>query len=1135
MDLIKFLQELTIQGWQLWSEGERLRYRAPQEESTELVLSQLKEHKREILELLHAQPNILEVYPLSYGQRALWFLWQLAPDSGGYNISFAARIRSLVDVQVWGQVFQELRERHPILCSTFPNLNQEPIQQVHQNKELDFLQINASSWSEEELQEKLLETHYYPFTLDKEGVMRVRWFTRSEQEHILMLTIHHIAWDGWSMELSVAELSKLYQAKISGEKVSLSTLKYSYKDYVYWQREMLNSAKGEKLWKYWQQKLAGELPELNLTTDRQRPPIQTYNGASYSFSLPQQLSQELRELASIEGVTLYMILLATFQVLLYRYTSQEDILVGSPTLGRGKADFASIVGYFVNPIVLRANLSGELTFKGFLNQVRHTVLEAIAHQDYPLALLVEKLQPLRDPSRSPIFQVMFTLIKLQTEAEGLNLSLGATQSQLDWSGLELETLAMPSQEGVFDLSLEVVEKSSQMLVFLKYNTDLFERETIVRMGDHFQTLLEGIVTNPEQSVKQIPIMSATEQKQLAIDWNKTSIEYPSNQCIHELFEEQVKCNPQGVAVVFENQKLTYEELNCRANQLAHYLQTKGVKPEVLVGICMERSLEMVVGLLGILKAGGAYVPLDPNYPSERLAYMLSDAAVSLLVTQDSLVDSFLEYQTDVVCLDSDWEVISSHTQENPVIEVKPNNLAYVIYTSGSTGKPKGVAIEHNSPVSLCYWAKDIFTIKQEDGVLASTSICFDLSVFEIFVTLSCGGKVILAQNALDLPNVNRAEEVTLINTVPSAITELLRIEGLPSNVRIVNLAGEPFSNQLVQKLYQQESIQAVYNLYGPSEDTTYSTFSLLEKGSTTEPTIGSPIANSQVYILDAYQQQVPIGVPGELYIGGAGLGRGYLNRPELTAERFIPNPFNKEISSQKSKLYKTGDLVCYLPDGNLRFLGRIDHQVKIRGFRIELGEIEVILGSHPQVQKVVVMARDDASGHKILVAYIGSQGLSVSSSNLRNFLKQKLPEYMIPSAFVILETMPLTPNGKVNRKALPSPEGEFMRKRDFVSPRTPTEKIVANIFASVLKISEVSIYDNFFELGGHSLLANQVIYCIPQELGVELPLTTIFELPTVAELSDRLETISNEKSLSLAKQLQITPTQQLDEREEIKL
>ncbi|MGD1702703.1 amino acid adenylation domain-containing protein [Dapis sp. BLCC M229] len=1135
MELIKFLQELTIQGWQLWSEGERLRYRAPQEESTESVLSQLKQHKREILELLHSQPDILQVYPLSYGQRALWFLWQLAPDSGGYNISFAARIRSLVDFKVWHQVFQELRERHPILCSTFPNLNQEPIQQVDQNQELDLLEINASSWSEEELQEKLLESHYHPFTLDKEAVMRVRWFTRSEEEHILLLTIHHIAWDGWSMELSVAELSKLYQAKISGEKLSLSTLKYSYKDYVYWQREMLDSAKGEKLWKYWQQKLVGELPELDLPTDRQRPPIQTYNGASYSFSLPEQLSQELRELASIEGVTLYMILLATFQVLLYRYTGQEDILVGSPTLGRGKPEFASIVGYFVNPIVLRANLSGNQTFKEFLDQVRQTVLEAIAHQDYPLALLVEKLQPIRDPSRSPIFQVMFTLIKLQAEAEGLNLSLGATQSKLDWRGLKLETLAMPSQEGVFDLSLEIVEKSSHLVVFFKYNTDLFERETIVRIGDHFQTLLEGIVTNPEQSVEQIPIITATERKQLVIDWNNTFTEYPTDKCIHELFEEQVKCNPQAVAVVFEDQQLTYQQLNCRANQLAHYLQTKGVKPEVLVGICMERSLEMMVGLLGILKAGGAYVPLDPNYPSERLAYMLSDAAVSLLVTQDSLVERLPKHQTHVVCLDSDWEAISAHTQENSVIEVKPDNLAYVIYTSGSTGKPKGVAIEHHSPLALCHWAKEVFTIKQEDGVLASTSICFDLSVFEIFVTLSCGGKVILAKNALDLPNVNKSEEVTLINTVPSAITELLRIKGLPSNVRIINLAGETFSNRLVQELYKQESIQAVYNLYGPSEDTTYSTFSLLKKGSTTEPTIGCPIANTQIYILDHYQQPLPIGIPGELYIGGAGLARGYLNRPELTAEKFIPNPFDNKIPSQKSKLYKTGDLACYLPDGNLRFLGRIDHQVKIRGFRIELGEIEVILGSHPQVQKVVVMAREDASSNKILVAYIGSQGLSISNSDLRNFLKQKLPEYMIPSAFVILETIPLNPNGKVNRKALPSPEGEFMRKIGFVSPRTPTEKIVANIFASVLKNSEVSIYDNFFELGGHSLLANQVIYRIPQELGVELPLTTIFELPTVAELSDRLETISNEKSLSLAKQLQIVPTGQLDEREEIKL
>ncbi|NES86858.1 MAG: amino acid adenylation domain-containing protein, partial [Moorea sp. SIO2B7] len=536
----------------------------------------------------------------------------------------------------------------------------------------------------------------------------------------------------------------------------------------------------------------------------------------------------------------------------------------------------------------------------------------------------------------------------------------------------------------------------------------------------------------------------------------------------------------------------------KANQLAHYLQKLGVAPETLVGICVERSVEMVVGLLAILKAGGAYVPLDPNYPSERLAYMLSDAGVSVLLTQQSLVASLPEHQAEVVCLDNDWETIANQGIQNLPSKVTAENLAYVIYTSGSTGKPKGVAIEHHSPVALCNWAKKIFTIEQLAGVLASTSICFDLSIFEIFATLSCGCQVILAKNALDLPNVKKAYKVTLINTVPSAVTELLRIKAIPSNVKIINLAGEVFTNQLVQKLYQQESVQGVYNLYGPSEDTTYSTFTLLEKGTKTEPSIGSPIPNTQIYILDSNTQPVPIGVPGELHIGGDGLARGYLNRPELTAEKFIANPFD-----HNSKLYKTGDLARYLPDGNIEFIGRIDHQVKIRGFRIELGEIEAILSSHPQVAQVVVVAREDNPGNKRLVAYIVSEENPLSKSELHQFVQQKLPDYMVPSAFVILEALPLTPNGKVDRKALPAPEAKL--EGDFILPRDPVERQLAQIWSEVLNVYPIGVQDNFFDLGGHSLIAVRLMSQIEKQFGKNLPLATIFKGQTIEQLASILQ------------------------------
>ncbi|MDJ0596984.1 MAG: amino acid adenylation domain-containing protein, partial [Pleurocapsa sp. MO_226.B13] len=1068
MILSEFLQEISIKGWKLRSENGRLRYRAPNNEATSSILEQLTDYKVEILNLLQEQPDLLEVYPLSYGQQALWLLWQLAPESSAYNVAFKCYIRSDVDVAALQKVFQVLSERHPILRSTFPKLGTEPIQQVNLEQELDFQQIDATNWNEEELKRKVFAAYQSPFNLEHGPVMRVRLFTCSKQEHILLLVIHHITGEGWSIGILLDELKVLYPALKNGQEATLPLPVHSHQDYVRWQRTIIESAEGERLWNYWQQQLAGELPVLNLPTDSPRPSVQTYKGASYPLYLSETLTQQLKELAQSEETTLYTLLLAAFKVLLHRYTEQDDILVGSPTASRHRPEFTQIVGYLVNPVVLRANLSGNLSFREFLAQVRHTVLEAITHQDYPFALIVEQLQPHRDASRSPIFQACFVLQKLQQTPDALKLYSSRVRTSVHWGELVLEPFEMPQQEGQFDLTLEIAETSSFLFGNLKYNADLFHEETIARMASHLQTLLEGIVTNPEQKIAELPLLTETERQQLFIEWNDTQVEYPQDKCLHQLFEEQVEKTPLSVAVMFENQQLTYLQLNQRANQLAHHLQPLGVGPEVLVGIYVERSLEMVVGLLGILKAGGAYVPLDPNYPPSRLSYMLADSGVEVLLTQSSLLESLPEHQARVVCLDSDWSAIEQHGQDNLDVGVGEDNLAYVIYTSGSTGVPKGVGIEHRSPVALCHWAKQTFTTEQLCGVLAVTSICFDLSVFELFVTLCLGGKVIVAQNALDIINLDIAEEITLINTVPSAIAELLRIGGIPAQVQTVNLAGEPLPNQIVEQLYQYQNIERVYNLYGPSEDTTYSTFALLAKGTTEPPSIGRPIANTQIYILDKQLQPLPIDVPGELYIGGDGLARGYLNRPQLTQEKFIPNPF---CNSQSERLYKTGDLARYRCDGNIEFLGRTDHQVKIRGFRIELGEIESVLNIHPQIQQAVVIATEELPENKRLVAYVVTSERSLSTNQLREFLKQKLPEYMVPSAFVILDTLPLTPNGKVDRFALPAPDGDFTVKQEYVAPRTPSEEIVANIFASVLGVQKVGIHDNFFELGGHSLLA----------------------------------------------------------------
>ncbi|MGK7905412.1 MAG: amino acid adenylation domain-containing protein [Hormoscilla sp.] len=1038
---------------------------------------------------------------LSYGQRSLWFLHQMTPESTAYNIASAVRICSELDIPALQKAFQALVSRHPALRTTFTASQEGPVAQVHEQGSFCFQEENASNWSEAFLNERLVEESHCPFALERGPLLRVRLFTQGDQGHILLLIMHHIVVDFWSLAVLVKELSILYQAEKTGGTPALEPLALQYTDYAYWQSKRLASPEGERLWAYWHKQLAGELPVLNLPTDRPRPPVQTYRGASVPFKLSMELTQKLKALGRDHRATLYMTLLAAFQVLLHRYTGQEDILVGSPTAGRNRAELAGLVGYFVNPVILRADLSGNPSFEVFLDRVRSSVLEAFKHQDYPFALLVEGLQPVRDLSRSPLFQVMFILHKAHLlDEQGLTqLALGESGARLNLGELELESWALEQRVAQFDLTLRTAERDGGIAASFVYNTELFEAATIHRMVGHFQTLLDAIVVNPQQQVSTLPLLTSPERHQLLVEWNNPPVAYPQNRCIHQLFEAQVERIPEAVAVVFENQQWTYRELNARANQLAHHLQILGVGPEVLVGICMERSLEMVVGLLGILKAGGAYVPLDPAYPKERLAFMLSDSQVPVLLTQQKLVSELPEHWAKVVCLDADWEAIAWKPEGNPVSDVEPTNLAYTLYTSGSTGKPKGVAIQHQSTVALCHWARGVFTTEQLAGVLASTSICFDLSVFELFVPLSWGGKTILAENTLHLITLSAAQYVTLINTVPSAIAELLRINGIPTSACTVNLAGEPLQNRLVQQLYQKDTIGQVFNLYGPSEDTTYSTFALVEKGYRRHPTIGRPITNTQIYILDDYLQPVPIGVIGELHIGGAGLARGYLNRPELTQEKFISNPF---IDKPGARLYKTGDLARYLPDGNIEFLGRIDHQVKIRGFRIELGEVEALLGQHPEVRDAIVIVREDRADDKRIVAYVvpSNPSRGLPPSELRPFLKKKLPDYMVPTAFVSLEVMPLTPNGKIDRRALPVPDRASQSELEgiFVAPRTPVEEEIARIWAEVLGIERVGIHDNFFKLGGYSLLVTQVLSRVREAFQVELPLREIFEAPTVA-------------------------------------
>jgi amino acid adenylation domain-containing protein len=1119
MNLVEFLTQLSQQNIELWVEDSKLRYRGRKEVLTSTVLNQIKQHKTEIIDLLRQGFHTSKSYPLTHGQQGLWFLYKLAPTSAAYNVAFTARICSYLNIPALQQAFQKLVNRHPTLRTTFAQKDGEPFQQVHEYQEVDFENIDASVWNEDELTSQVIAAYQRPFNLEKGNLLRVNLFTCSEDNYVILLTIHHIVIDGFSLGIILDELRSLYEAENTGRVISLPAIKYQYQDFVQWQRNTLASSVGDELWNYWREQLAGELPILKLPTDRSRPPIQSYRGASHTFELNPELTSVLREMAKAQGATLYMTLLTAFQVLLYRLSGQEDIIVGAPIEGRSQPQFAETVGFFVNMLALRVNLAGNPSFSQLLTQVRQTVLDAITHQDYPSTLLIERSQLNRDPSLPGLFRVSFNLFKVSEIAQDYELSVSdKTKIREDWGGLTLESFVIPQQEGQNDLVFDMMETTESLIGILRYNTDLFDATTISRIASHFQTLLPGIIANPQQQIASLPLLTEAEENHLLRKWNNNQVDYPQDRVIHQLFENCVKQQPNAVAVVFQEQQLTYQQLNSKANQLAHYLRSLGIGKNQLVGICVERSLEMIIALLAVLKAGGAYLPLDPAYPEERLSFMLRDSQVSILLTQQRLVASLAIEELAVVCLDRDWEDISQESEENIVTNTTSQDLAYVIYTSGSTGKSKGVAIAHRSLVNAFYaWGK-AYQLQSLSSHLQMASFAFDVFSGDVIRALCSAAKLVLCPREWllepdKLYKLMLVEKIDSAEFVPAVLRNLVEyLQRTQQNLHFMKLLVVGSDSLYVQEYQEFQRFcgeqTRLINSYGVTEaciDSTYFELGIGKLGSGLVP-IGRPFANTQVYILDQYLQLVPIGVAGELYIGGAGLAQGYLNRPDFTKEKFIP------YSPHNFILYKTGDLARYLPDGNIELLGRIDDQVKIRGFRIELGEIEAVLSSHPQVQAAVVMLRELQTDNKSIVAYIVSGQQSLTTSELRNFLKQKLPDYMIPSAIAILETLPLTPNGKVDRRALPIPDMEQHREIDFVPPRTPTEEAIANIIAAVLGLKQVGIHDNFFELGGHSLLATQVIARLQQTLNIELPLRSLLASPTVAGLSEALTSFTKTES-----------------------
>jgi len=1038
--------------------------------------------------------------PLSFAQQRLWFLDQFEPNSSSYNIPVALRLVGTLNVAALDKSLQEIIHRHEALRTNFVTVDGQPTQIIREqgtgNREQEIISIVdlkhlSTTEQESALQQLAQQQAIEAFDLASEPLLRATLLVLSQTKHVFLLCMHHVVSDAWSINVLIQELAALYNAYSQGQFPSLAPLPIQYADFAIWQRDWLQGDVLQSQLIYWQQQLANAPALLSLPTDRTRPAVQTFAGAYQQFALSIELTDRLVKLSQEQGCTLFMTLLAAYDILLYRYTGQSDILVGSPIANRNRNEIEVLIGFFVNTLVMRTDLAGNPSFSELLTRVREVALSAYAHQDLPFEMLVEALQPERDISHTPLFQVMFVL-------------QNAPMSALELTGLTVTPLMTEAVTAKFDLTLSMQNTATGLVGVWEYNTDLFDASTIKRMSSHFVTLLEGIVTNPQQQISQLPLLTEVEQQQLLVEWNNTQVDYPGDKCIHQLFEEQVERTPDAVAVVFEDQQLTYQQLNCRANQLAHYLQSLGVKPDVLVGLCVERSLSMVVGLLGILKAGGAYVPLDPEYPQERLSFMLEDAQVPVLLTQQQLLEKLPQHQAQIVCLDTDWQFISQLSQDNAIATMQDSNLVYVIYTSGSTGKPKGVMVSHRNLCNHMFWMQATFPLTQADKVLQKTPFSFDASVWEFYAPLLVGGQLLLAQPGGQADTAYLLEliakgQVNTVQFVPSLLQILIEQGGLETcqSLKQIFCGGEALPVALQDKVLSNLNVN-LHNLYGPTEACIDATFwTCKEEIKRQVVPIGRAIANTQVYILDEYLQPVPIGVPGELHIGGAGLARGYLNRPELTKEKFIPNPFSDE---PHSRLYKTSDLARYLPDRTIEYLGRIDNQVKIRGFRIELGEIEAALNTHPQIQQAVAIVTEDIPGNKRLVAYVVKSDKSLTTNQLRQFLKQQLPEYMIPSGFVTLDNLPLTPNGKLDRKALPTPDGEISREHEYVAPRTAIEQILTNIWQELLLKEKVSIHDNFFEIGGDSILSIQIV-SRAKNSGLQITPKQIFQNQTIAELA----------------------------------
>jgi amino acid adenylation domain-containing protein len=1058
------------------------------------------------------QEDEVFVFPTSFAQHRMWFIDQFAAGIPLYNIPIAVRIDGVIDCETLAKSLNQIVCRHEILRTTFIPIDGQPMQLISASHVLAIEEIELRTIPAPERAAGFLhhvaERLRQPFDLTRLPLLRVSLFHMTETESILLLVAHHIITDTWSIGVLLQEATTLYQGYLAGEPIVLPELEIQYADFAVWQREWLQELAVEAQLAYWQQQMSNELPILSLPLDRPRPPIQTYRGARHLITVPHELVEDLKVLGQSEGATLYMTLLAVFKLLLLRYSGQHDLLVGVPIANRNQLEIEPLIGFFVNTLVMRTDLSGNPSFRELLRRVKETAIGAYSHQDVPFEVLVDSLQPERTLSHAPLFQVMFELDN-------------APLPTLTLPGLNLTPLQLDNGTAEFDLALSLLSMEEGLRGTIEYNSDLFDSATIERLGEHFLLLLAGIRQNPERSIADYPLLT-TEEKDMLRSWNATTTHFPQDMCLHQLVEHQASGRSEACAVRFDGATLSYGDLNRQANQLAHRLRTLGVGAETMVGLFLERSFDMAVALLAVLKAGGAFVPLDPDYPMERLSFILQDSHPAVLITQSHLMARLPDHDGRQIILDRDWEEIKREPTDNPSTPLHPQHLAYVMYTSGSTGRPKGVQITHHSLVAYTYAIIKAFGLTKDDRILQFASLSFDVAVEEFLPTWACGATVVLRPSGMlaydELLHLTEREQLTAFELPTAYWHEWVKAINanqaqLPASLRFVIIGGE-------RVLPERLAVWARFNVplvhvYGLTEVSITSTVYRWDKQHEIpdDLPIGQPIANTRVYVLDRHMRPVPIGIPGELYIGGEGLARGYTHQPALTAERFLPDPFSLEPGA---RIYRTGDRARLMADGNIRFLSRVDQQVKIRGYRVEPGEIESVLGEHPDVHEAIVAARTDRTGNQQLVAFVVPQpSRAITCEALREYLRDHVPDYMVPAELILLQSLPVTPNGKIDVRALLNLDVDSVVLQRAEPPRNELEHTLSQIWCEALQRSDIGRNDNFFDLGGHSLLMAQVHSKLRKVLSRDIPIIELFKYPTIASFAHYLSREAPTNQLAL--------------------